>query len=62
MSHLTTSLMMHANYQMKSMEHALHAAACNGHAELVKLLLDRDASVTSKVSEKMYISMLGPIY
>ena len=53
--------MMHANYQMKSMENALAYAASNGNTEIVKLLLDRGAMIT-KVSEKMYISMLGPIY
>ena len=43
------------------MERALYGAAYHGHAEVVKLLLDSGAMI-SKVSEKMYISMLGPIY
>ena len=55
MSHLTTSLMMHANYQMKSMASALYGASSGGHAEVVMLLLDRGASVITEVSEKMYI-------
>ena len=46
--------MMHANYQMKSMERALDGAASKGHAEVVKLLLDRGAMIT-EVSGKMYI-------
>ena len=53
--------MMHANYQMKSMEHALDGAASGGHAEVVKLLLDRGA-MKSEVSEKMYISISVRIY
>ena len=39
------------------MASALDTAAGSGHAEIVKLLLYRGASVTSKVSEKMYISI-----
>ena len=44
------------------MERALYSAARGGHAEVVKLLLDRGALMITEVSGKMYISMLGPIY
>ena len=49
--------MMHANYQMKSMERALASAARGGHAELVNLVLDRGALMITEVSEKTYISI-----
>ena len=41
---------------------ALGHAAIHGHAELVKLLLDRGATVITEVSEKTHTSISVRIY
>ena len=44
------------------MQSTLDIAANSGDMKLVSLVLDRGALMITEVSEKMYISMLGPIY
>ena len=44
------------------MQSTLDIAASSGDMKLVSLVLDRGALMITEVSEKMYISMLGPIY